>query len=179
MKRIPDESEKCPDCGSQDLIFVGVRAIEQVDLGDRLFCKKCRTFFPAKIFKLAASNLFEKMFEACENDWERGLISILHFSGSRLSSISKGSHLLLIEENGKFIFQWVRRTNGEISRNLIPSENVEAVRTFLSDLKSQQYLCNSIRTIGARIGYLNVTASHFRQDFAHEFKINVTIGERR
>lgn len=106
-----------------------------------------------------------KMLGSCADEWERGLVIVLHYSGCHVSSISKGAKPVIIKEGVKTYFQWVRPKTRKTLRVLIPSQHLKPVQFFLSsNQKTPRWLNMVVKRIGERAGYEGISSMTFRHN---------------
>jgi len=106
-----------------------------------------------------------KLLGACEDDFERGLISILWLTGMHPCIIAKGDRPRpeVTQEGNLTYIYWRRAKTGKRLREAIPKEMIVPIREFLHyPLLSQRYLYDLVKRVGDRAGYQDVSPATLR-----------------
>jgi len=119
-------------------------------------------------YPITDSDFRIKVFGACENPEERGLISILDITGMHISCAVKLTEKNLIKQGSTVYIRWQRAKTSKTLRFPVPKDRLEDITHFIKRKrrKTTRAYFDTIKAIGRRAGYDEVSSMTFRHNRA-------------
>jgi len=104
-----------------------------------------------------------KLIEVCDNDFERGLVYMLYYTGMHGSCLIQVRKENLIREGQKTYIQWTRPKTSKTMRCLLPKDKLPIIEIFLEHPKKIIQGYNYIlKRLGRRAGFDGISSMTFR-----------------
>ncbi|MDW5562989.1 MAG: hypothetical protein SA339_07155 [Methanomassiliicoccus sp.] len=116
-------------------------------------------------FPILDENFYLRMMGSCNDDEERGLVTIFDLTGMHVSSMCELGPENLIRQGGKTYIRWVRPKTRKTLQALVPNDRVKIIENFLKmRRKTRQHYHFLVKKIGLKAGYQDVSPMTFRHN---------------
>jgi hypothetical protein len=106
-----------------------------------------------------------KMLGVCQDNEERGIITVLDLTGMHVSSLCELGPENLIKQGSKSYLRWIRPKTNKTLQALVPKESIQTIQDLLKmRRKSRQHYHALVKQIGLRAGYQDVSPMTFRHN---------------
>jgi len=114
-------------------------------------------------FPILDEAFLPKMIEVCDNDFERGMVYILYYTGMHGSCLRTITKENLVKEGPRIYMEWHRPKTQKTMRCLLPKDKMPAIEVFLEEPKKIIQGYNFIlKRLGRRAGFDGISTMTFR-----------------
>jgi integrase len=119
-------------------------------------------------YPITDPNFRLKVFGACQDQEERGLIAILDITGMHIKCVHELTEKNVIKQGSTHYLRWQRAKTSKTLRFPIPKDRLDDILYFVNRprKKTVRWYFDLIKQIGDRAGYQDVSSMTFRHNRA-------------